>query len=67
MIWKFQTIARYWKLNYCGAAIKHLLIEHTTTCHLDYNHFMNITFENISLLVSGCMDLLANKKCAQVA
>ena len=28
---------------------------------------MNINFENISLLVSGCIDLLANKKCAQVA
>ena len=28
---------------------------------------MSINFENISLLVSGCMDLLANKKCAQVA
>ena len=25
-IWKFQTIAKYWKLNYCGAVIKHLLI-----------------------------------------
>ena len=29
---------------------------------LDYKHFMSINFENISLLISGCMDLLANKK-----
>ena len=28
---------------------------------------MSINFENISLLVSHCMDLLPNKKCAQVA
>ena len=35
--------------------------------YLDYKHFMSINFENISLLVSGCMDLLANKKCAQVS
>ena len=28
---------------------------------------MSINFENISLLVSGCMDILANKKCAHVA
>ena len=34
---------------------------------LDYKHFMSINFENISLLVSGCIDLLANKKCVQVA
>ena len=34
---------------------------------LDYKHFMSINFENIWLLVSGCMDLLANKKCAQAA
>ena len=34
---------------------------------LDYKHFMSINFENISLLVSSCMDLLANKKCTQVA
>ena len=64
MIWKFQTIAKYQKLNYCGAVIKHLLIYHTTTHHLDYKHFMGINFENISLLVSGCMDLLANKMCS---
>ena len=34
---------------------------------LIYKHSMSINFENISLLVSGCMDLLANKKHAQVA
>ena len=28
---------------------------------------MSINFENISLLVSGCIDLLANKKFGQVA
>ena len=67
MICKFQTTAKYWKLNYCGAVIKHLLILHTTTQHLDYKHITSINFENISLLVSGCTDLLANKKCAQVA
>ena len=30
----------------------------------DYKHFMSINFENISLFVSGCMDLLANKVCS---
>ena len=31
------------------------------------NTFTSINFENISLLVSGYMDLFANKKCDQVA